>query len=301
MKSEIIYQTTLKNDFKYKGIALHSGKNISMRCIGADSGTGIVFVRTDLKGRTELKASAINAAYTSRSTGIGENGSIFVNAIEHLMAAFCIMEVDNAIVELDSGEVPAGDGSAALFAGLMEEAGVIRLDEAAEIISIKGPVLVEKGDAYIKALPYDGLRISYTLCYDCAGIGTQTGDYQFNKQLFFRDIAPARTFALAEEVEALHKAGLALGGSLENAVLFDTKGPVNSLRFIDEPLRHKMLDMLGDLYLNGRIRGHFTGVKSGHCLNCCLSGQIAEINKNRMSLASAGESRKNECISIIRR
>lgn len=271
------FQNTLKRSFTYQGAALHSGENVFMRCLPAVEDSGIVFRRVDLQGCPAVKASPQNVISTKRCTSLGNRDcSAVVHAVEHLLASFSMAGIDNAVVELDGSEVPAGDGSALAFMQLIEQSGRKRQKKAACVINISRPAFARKNDALIAALPFDGFRISYTLSYNHPFVGTQYFDFSFNGDVFFREIAPARTFGFSEEVEELHRSGLALGGSLSNAVLVTREGAVNDLRFSDEPVRHKILDMVGDLALAGRVRGHFIGVKSGHTLNVELSKLILE-------------------------
>jgi UDP-3-O-[3-hydroxymyristoyl] N-acetylglucosamine deacetylase len=191
------------------------------------------------------------------------------------MAALAIMEIDNAIVEVDGPELPAGDGSAALFVEFLQKAGFQFQNKPASFISISEPIFVRDKDSMHIALPYDGLRFSYTLSFSHSNISDQYIDSIFIQDYFINQIAPARTFAFAEEIEELHKSGMALGGTPDNAVLISKDGVMSKLRFKDELVRHKLLDMFGDLYLNGRLKGHFIGIKSGHMLNVQLSRLIS--------------------------
>lgn len=271
-------QNSLKTGFTYKGTALHSGIEARMVCLPAPCGHGIVFSRLDLPGQPSVRATPGNVISTRRSTSLGLDGRIIVSGIEHLMAAFCITGIDNAMVELDSGELPAGDGSAMVFTELIRKSGVEAAQSAPGIQSYKGiyfivdkSIYLNAGDSYIFAAPCDEFRLSYILEYPSGIIGKDYLDCTFDKHFFESEIAPARTFALDTEIDALRKEGLALGGSNENALLFSEKGASSQLRFADEPVRHKVLDLLGDLFLLGRIKGHIVGVKSGHDLNVRLA------------------------------
>ena len=268
-------QTTLKNGFSFSGRALHSGKSVDIRCIPSCPDTGIVFKRTDLINTPVIPACPANIVSTLRSTRIGtDNGKVSVNAVEHILAAFAITGLDNVLVEIDGDELPAADGSALPFAGLVIKSGIRQLDRPAGAKKIKAPMFAREKDAILAVIPFDGLRFSYTLSYEHPHVGTQYGDYIFDNELFMKEIAPARTFGFATEVERLHSMGLALGGAPDNAVLFAADGPLDRLRFRDEPLRHKILDITGDLFMAGRLQGHFIGIKSGHSLNASLSRMI---------------------------
>ncbi len=248
-----------------------------MRCLPAAEDTGIIFKRTDLPGCPAVKAAVPNVVSTKRRTSIGDrDGGVVIHAVEHLLAAFSMAGIDNVVVELNGSEVPAGDGSALVFTELIEKNGSLRQSKAAYVKKIDEPFFVRDNGAILAALPFDGFRVSYTLSYDHPFIGTQYVDYTFNKTASFIDIAAARTFGFIEEVESLRKQGLALGGSLNNAVIVTRDGTANPLRFKDEFARHKILDMTGDLALAGRVAGHFIGIKSGHNLNAALAELIRE-------------------------
>jgi UDP-3-O-[3-hydroxymyristoyl] N-acetylglucosamine deacetylase len=280
VSEELILQTTLKKEFTYKGKTLHGGKDASIRCLPSNADCGIVFKRVDNKNFSEIIACPQNVVSTVRCTsiGMGDCGN-FVNAVEHLMAAFSITGIDNAIVEVAGDEIPAGDGSALLFAELIKGAGTLELDKPINITKIKSPVFIREKDAVLVALPYDGFRISYTLSYKHPHLGTLYGDYILSRDFALNELAPARTFGFSEELAELQSMGLAKGGSLENVVYITREGMANELRFGDEPLRHKVLDMIGDLYLNGRITGHFIGIKSGHRLNAEIGRLISDMKE----------------------
>ncbi len=268
-------QRTIANQVKYSGIALHTGNQVTIKCLPAEAKTGIIFRRMDLPGRPEIKAVPWQVVSTKRCTSIGKSGEEGprVHTIEHLMAALWALEIDNMIIEIDGPETPVGDGSALPFVKLFQEAGVKELGFTRKIWVIKEPIWVKRGRMYMVVLPGEGFKVSYTLDYDHPVIGTQF--YEFDdKTAFIDEIAPARTFGFEKEVEALHKKGLALGGSLDNAVLIGKESTVNPLRFPDEFVRHKILDVIGDMALNGFISGHIITVRSGHSLHVELAQQI---------------------------
>ena len=268
-------QHTIAEPITYTGIALHTGQDVTMTCLPAEEDTGICFRRVDLPNKPMIKARADNIVSTQRCTSIGcreEKWSI--HTIEHLMAAISMKGIDNLIIELDGEEPPVTDGSAKVFMSLFEDIDLIEQKKEGNIIKVKEPIYVKDDEATLVVLPYDGFRVTYTLSYQHPVIGTQFVDYEIDFNFFKKEVAPARTFGFAEEVERLHQMGLALGGSLDNAVLIDENDTVNSLRFEDEFVRHKVLDLIGDMAVNGRVKGHFVGVKSGHALNAELSNKI---------------------------
>lgn len=271
-------QKTIARPLEYSGIALHTGKEVKMRCLPAEANSGVIFRRVDLAGKPEIKAEPGNVVSTKRCTSIGlkEDPATTVHTIEHIMAALWAADIDNIIIELDNAETPVADGSALPYIELIQEAGVKELAEERQIKKIEEPLWVRKEDMYLVILPYEGFKVSYTLVYDHPVIGTQFAEYEKGIDEFITEIAPARTFGLEREVELLHKRGLALGGSLDNAVLVADDKTVNPLRFSDEFVRHKILDLVGDMFLNGFIAGHLLAVRSGHFLHVELAKKIYE-------------------------
>ncbi|MDT8903793.1 UDP-3-O-acyl-N-acetylglucosamine deacetylase [Anaeroselena agilis] len=268
------YQTTLGKSVAYTGIGLHSGRDVTITLQPAPADTGIVFVRTDLPGAPRVKATAANVTSTLRATTI-EDGAAKVFTVEHLLAVFFAMGIDNCLVEITAAEPPVGDGSSLPFVSLVEEAGIAALAAPCRYTPLPAAQVVRFPDKFIAILPYDGLRVSFTSVNPHPLIGIQYGDFEISTDTFIREIAPARTIGFMHEVEALQAQGLALGGSLENAVVYDGDKILTPLRFPDELVRHKILDVLGDLALVGRIRGHVVAVKSSHALNTALAKQIA--------------------------
>jgi UDP-3-O-[3-hydroxymyristoyl] N-acetylglucosamine deacetylase len=267
------YQTTIANSVQYTGIGLHSGCSVSIMLQPAPVGTGITFARVDLPGSPEVKATAANVTDTMRATTL-ENGNAKVFTVEHLLAAFSAMGVDNCRVEINSVEPPVADGSALPFVRLIQEAGIVPQNAQRSFVEVSQAMTIRLPDKFITILPYNGLRISFTSVNPHPAIGVQFGDYEITPELFIQEIAPARTIGFMHEVAALHAQGLALGGSPENAVVYDGDKVLTPLRFPDELVRHKILDVIGDLALTGRVRGHVIAVKSSHALNTALARQI---------------------------
>ncbi len=266
-------QQTICKEIAYSGIGLHSGKDVLMTFKPATVNTGIVFIRTDLSGKPEIKALAENVSSTIKATTISANGAE-VFTVEHLMGALAMMGVDNIYIEMSSPEPPVTDGSAKVFCELLEEAGIVAQDEERKVYAVDREFHVYDGDRYIAILPYDGYRISFTSINKHPLLGTQYYDIELNKETFSKEIMSARTVAFTEELEMLKKMGLGLGGSLENVVVFDKDKILSVQRFEDELIRHKILDVIGDLYLLGHIKGHVIAVKTGHAFNSKLAKQI---------------------------
>jgi len=264
-------QRTLKSPIGCSGIGLHSGHTVSMTIHPAADDTGIIFRRTDLaRGEGDIAAHWRNVVDTRMATTIGNAFGARVGTIEHLMAAFAGCGIDNALVELDAAEVPVMDGSAAPFVFLIECAGIA--DRAAPRCAIKvvKPVRVGDGARSIAVRPAPGFSVSFEIDFDSGAIARQALGLRLMNGAFKTDIARARTFGFEHEVSALREAGLALGGSLDNAVVIrgDTVLNVEGLRYDDEFVRHKILDCIGDLYLaGGPIIGRVEGARSGHALN----------------------------------
>jgi len=252
-----------------KGIGLHSGREVGLCILPAPENHGIRFARADLPGRPVINARFKNVVDTSLATVIGGNGAI-VSTIEHLMAAFAGMGIDNALVETDSYEVPIMDGSAAPFTKLLEEAGAAEQDAPRTYFRIHEPIRLEDGDRWVEITPADTFTITCTIRFASAAIGEQSFSFPVEADFFAKEIAPARTFGFLQEVDFLRVFGLAKGGSLDNAVVIDGEKVINEsgLRFPDEFVRHKTLDCLGDFSLLGiPILGHIRTHKSGHAFN----------------------------------
>lgn len=267
------YQQTLAAPVSYSGIGLHSGKNVNMCMLPAEVDTGIVFIRTDLPDKPEISAKPANVSSTLKATTLSENGAE-VFTVEHLMAAFSMMGIDNCRIEMDSPEPPVTDGSSGVFADLILEAG--RKTQAAprKVYALDRAFAVHQDDRYICVLPYDGYRISFTSINPHPLLGTQYYDIELTEENFLKEIATARTVAFMNEVEQMKKMGLGLGGNTDNVVVFDNTGILSETRFDNELIRHKILDVIGDLYLLGHIKAHVVAVKTGHAFNAELARQI---------------------------
>lgn len=269
-------QRTLKTEVSYTGIGLHSGREVHATLKPAPEDTGIVFVRKDLSGEPQIHAKAQNVTSTLRATTVEENGNK-VFTIEHLMSAFHAHRIDNAYVELDSEEPPVADGASLVFFELMAKAGIVEQAKDRKEIVIDKVYRIddEKTGRFVMVLPYDGFRVSFTSLNPHKLIGVQYEDFHVDEAVYHKEIAPARTIAYEKEIQALREMGFGLGGSLENVIVYNDEGWLNPLHFEDELVRHKILDVIGDLRLAGIIRGHVIAVASGHALNTQLAKQIA--------------------------
>ncbi|MCC5832120.1 MAG: UDP-3-O-acyl-N-acetylglucosamine deacetylase [Chlamydiales bacterium] len=272
-------QRTLKKEVSFSGVGIHTGKEVSIRFCPAEADNGIVFQRVDLPGKPTIPAAIEYVQDTSRSTKIGV-GSASVQTVEHLLAALYAFQIDNLCVQLDEGEPPVGDGSSLPFVELIEAAG-IQEQEADKIVHpLKEPLYYSKGETHLVALPSDEYRISYTLHYPHTPvIRSQYLSLPVNEKVFKSEISMCRTFALYEEITALMERGLIRGGSLENAVVIkdDVVFSKEGLRFSDEMVRHKMLDLIGDLSLVGfPFEAHVIAVRSGHRANVELGKEFVK-------------------------
>ena len=265
----MIFQTTLKQPVLCSGVGLHTGLPTKMTIRPAVPDTGIVFIRRDVEKKVRILAHIDNVIDATLATTISQDG-VKVSTVEHLMAAFAGVGVDNAEVELDAPEVPIMDGSSGPFNALLKNAGVQVQDRSKKFIIIKHPVTVTDGDRQATFLPSNDFKLSYTIDFRHPLISNQFYLIQISNGNFEREICRARTFGFLREYETLKSRGFARGGSLENAVVVGDSGVLNEggLRFADEFVRHKILDSVGDLWLIGaQVIGHFIGYKSGHTLN----------------------------------
>ncbi len=267
-------QRTLRRQIACAGIGLHSGNKVTLTLKPALADTGVVFRRTDLG--VEIPASVDQVAAFHYATVLGRNGAT-VETVEHLLAALVSVGVDNVVVELNHNEVPIMDGSAAPFLYLVQEAGIKRLSVPRRYLKILRPVQIANGDKRIAVYPSDHFKVSYTISFDHPMLRHQSRTERITEQSFAESIAPARTFGFLKEVESLRQNGLALGGSLENAIVIGDAGVLNALRFEDEFVRHKILDAVGDLALVGHpILGHVVAHRAGHALHTALAARLLE-------------------------
>jgi UDP-3-O-[3-hydroxymyristoyl] N-acetylglucosamine deacetylase/3-hydroxyacyl-[acyl-carrier-protein] dehydratase len=258
-------QHTIKKDVSYSGIGLHTGKKTTITFKPAPPDTGVVFIRSDLPERPQIKADVAHVVDVSRGTTIGF-GEVRVLTVEHVLAAIAGLEIDNVYAEVDAGEAPVGDGSSLPFVKALQKAGIKEQDQERKGFKITHPVVYEQDGISLLALPSDTLKLSYTIEYGHQALDTQYRSFAIDPQAFADEIAPARTYCFLHDVEKLQAAGLIKGGSLENAVVIGDEGILNeNLRFSDEFARHKVLDLLGDLVLLGAaLEAHIVAIKGGH-------------------------------------
>ncbi|MDQ1333590.1 MAG: UDP-3-O-acyl-N-acetylglucosamine deacetylase [Thermodesulfobacteriota bacterium] len=290
-------QRTLKGEIGCTGIGLHTGKKVRINIRPAPCDTGIRFVRTDLEGHPMIEARFDNVLDTTLATSIGLNGCR-IGTIEHLMASFYGLGIDNAVVELDGPEVPIMDGSSAPFVFLLKSAGIKEQKAPKQFIVVKKALKLDDGSRSICVYPSKELRITYMIDFQHPLLRNQEYELRFSGGDFVREISRARTFGFLRDVEALKANGLAKGGSLDNAVVIDDFRILNEdgLRFQDEFVRHKILDFIGDLSLiQFPIIGHFVVMKSGHFLNQQMLAMLMQSKRHWKvySFVTAEECSKN--------
>lgn len=268
---EAMKQRTLKNVIRATGVGLHSGEKVFLTLRPAAADTGIVFRRIDLDPPVEIVARPEHVGDTRLSTTL-KNGAVSVATVEHLLSALAGLGIDNAYVDLSAAEVPIMDGSAGPFVFLIQSAGVEEQNAPKRFIRIKKTVIVEEDDKWARFDPFDGFKVSFSIDFDHPAFKDRSQEVtvDFSTSSFVKEVSRARTFGFMRDIEMLRKANLALGGSLDNAVVVDDYRILNEdgLRYEDEFVKHKILDAVGDLYLLGHsLIGAFRGYKSGHRLN----------------------------------
>ncbi|MBW4470767.1 MAG: UDP-3-O-acyl-N-acetylglucosamine deacetylase [Stenomitos rutilans HA7619-LM2] len=277
-------QQTLRTGFVRSGIGLHTGASVQVRVLPATVGQGRYFVRVDQPGTPVIKAQIATVRPTQLSTELAQ-GEATVRTVEHLLAALAALGVDNARIEINGPEVPLLDGSAKDWAEAIVQVGTVPQSEPRSVWALPEPLCVQEGDAFVIARPSSELRFTYGIDFDLSAIGNQwhswSPDAMREESLTFAAvIAPARTFGLAHQIEALRDRGLIKGGSLDNALVCGSEGWLNPpLRFLNEPVRHKLLDLVGDLSLLGNFPvAHFLAYKASHHLHTQLARSIAALH-----------------------
>lgn len=271
----MLQQQTIKQAVSYEGVGLHSGNRVKMTFLPAEPNTGLRFRRVDLDGKPEVEAKVENVTETNRSTTLGK-GNVRIHTVEHVLAAFAGYNIDNAVIEIDANEPPIADGSSRAYCAMLDEAGVVMQTEKREPYKVTEPIQITLGESVISVFPSETLSITCT----SAGKGgrfTQFYSTEVTPETWKKELAHARTFCFYEEIEYLIKNGLIKGGSLENAVVIrdDAVLTTEPLRYPEEFVRHKMLDILGDVTLLGRpIIGQIIAVKPSHAANCELTRQL---------------------------
>ena len=271
------HQRTLERPVECEGIGLHSGERAAMVLRPAPANRGVLFRRMDLPGAPTIPARPEFVVDTQYATTIAKEGAS-VRTIEHIMSALAGMGVDNVQVDLTGPEVPIMDGSALPFVELLRQAGLRRQFSPKTFLKVRQPITVEVGTRSLRIVPSQRLKVIYTMCFDHPILGEQTSAMDVGRERYVRDVAPSRTFGFVRDLDMLQRMGLAKGGSLENAVVIGEDGVLNGpLRFPDELVRHKILDLLGDLYLLGKpLVGTIIAQGAGHQMHLALVRRIQE-------------------------
>jgi len=267
----MIKQRTLKNTIRATGVGLHTGDKVYLTLRPAEANTGIKFRRVDLDPPVIIDATPENVGETMLSTTLVA-GDVKISTIEHLLSAFAGLGIDNAMIDVSAAEVPIMDGSAGPFVFLLQSAGVEEQDSPKQYIRIKRSIKVEEGDKWAAFEPFKGFKVTFTIDFEHPAFEdhVKTATMDFSSTTFVKEVSRARTFGFMKDIEMLRENNLALGGSLDNAIVVDDDKVINEdgLRYADEFVKHKILDAIGDLYLLGySLIGEFTGYKSGHGLN----------------------------------
>ena len=302
----MIRQRTLKNTIRATGVGLHTGKKIFLTLSPAPIDAGIVFRRVDLNPPVCIANRAQGVKNAELATALYNDDGVRVSTIEHLMAAFAGLGIDNCLVDVSADEVPIMDGSAAPFVFLIQSAGILEQGAPKKFIRIKKPVEVREGEKWARFEPFNGFKVNFTIDFnhpvflnDRAG---QSAEVDFSTTSFVREISRARTFGFMKDVEALRKRDLALGGSMDNAIVIDEYRVLNKdgLRYKNEFVRHKILDAIGDLYVLGHsLIGSFSGYKSGHALNNKLVREMLKQSHCWEEIVFEGENAKTSPISYV--
>ena len=276
----MIKQRTLKNTIRATGVGLHTGEKVYLTIRPAEVNTGVIFRRVDLAEPVTIKATPKNVGETVLSTTLVA-GDVKISTIEHLLSAFAGLGIDNAIIDVSAPEVPIMDGSAGPFVFLLQSAGVDEQDCPKQYIRIKRPIKVQNGDKWASFEPFEGFKVTFTIDFEHPAFEDhlKTATMDFSSTTFVKEVSRARTFGFMKDIDMLRENNLALGGSLDNAIVVDDDKILNEdgLRCADEFVKHKILDAIGDLYLLGHsLIGQFTGYKSGHGLNNKLLRALLE-------------------------
>ncbi|MDQ7840204.1 MAG: UDP-3-O-acyl-N-acetylglucosamine deacetylase [bacterium] len=267
-------QRTIARPVTIRGAGLHSGAPAVARLLPAPAGAGIAFLRTDVAGATPIPARLEEVVATARSIVLG--GSVRVATVEHLISAACGLGIDNLLVEVEGEELPCGDGSALIFVEALQAAGTVNQDAPRAPMVPDEPVWVSEGGSMIAAMPCERFRVTYVVTANAASMAPQMAEFREDLDDYAASIAPARTWGMAAEIEALRAQGMARGVSLETVLAIGPDGFLNEPRFPNEMARHKILDAIGDLGLLGRpVRAHIVAVRAGHGLHVALAREIA--------------------------
>ncbi|MGR3301832.1 MAG: UDP-3-O-acyl-N-acetylglucosamine deacetylase [Candidatus Scalindua sp.] len=284
-------QKTISRIVEYSGVGLFTGEEVKLRFKPAPANTGVKFIRTDIASQPKVSANVETLSGSNRMISLGEKGA-GVKSVEHVMAALAGLGIDNIEIEINGNEVPAGDGSSLLFTQLFKGTGIKTLEEPKNIFCLQEELKVSDGDASIEAFPYDkGLSLSYILDFNGSFLNRQCFEIEMTEDNFSTEIAPARTFGLSTIIEEYRKRGWGKGVTDENSLILNEDGTITkplsmtpaNLRFPDECVRHKILDIIGDLYLtNLTLHARIVATKSGHYLNTCMAEKIFESSKKQV-------------------
>ncbi len=277
----MLRQRTLASKINASGVGLHTGKKVSLTLMPADADAGITFVRTDIHSNP-IKASFDNVNDTRLQTSLSNN-EVRISTVEHLLSALAGLGIDNAIIQLDGPEVPIMDGSARPFVFMIQSAGIKEQDAPKKFIKVTKPIEVRQNEKWARIEPFDGFKVAFTIDFNHPAFdnSSQSSEIDFSSVSYLSQVSRARTFGFVRDIENLRKNNLALGGSVNNAVVIDDYRVVNDegVRFQDEFVKHKILDAIGDLYLLGHgLIGAFSAYKSGHHLNNLL---LRELDNNQ--------------------
>lgn len=289
-------QRTIGVECEYKGIGLHTGCVSTVRFKPASEDFGIQFIRVDLPGNPRILANIKNVVGTVRGTTIGI-GEVKIHTIEHIMSSLHALKIDNLIIEIDSLEPPVGDGSAFPFVEILKKAGIVEQSKEKKYVTLSRPLEFKKNDSEFIFIPFDDFKISCTISYNHKILGTEFLSLDINENSFENEISKSRTFCFDYEIEYMQKEGLAKGGSLDNAIVIGENRIHNKtpLRYKDEFVRHKILDLIGDLYLLGKeIKGHIVAVKCGHAMNVEFVKSILEEIKKSQNVDQVSSNEKDE-------
>lgn len=268
-------QRTLISTTACVGVGLHSGKEVRLELKPAAVDSGIIFLRTDLPERPGIHATAANVTATLRATTLEENGAK-VFTVEHLLSALNACRIDNCEIEINAEEPPVLNGNSIDFFNMIQAAGIVEQDKERKFTKLDKVYRVDdkEGKRFVMALPYDGFRVSFVSVNPHPLIGIQYADFEITEDVYAKEIAPARTIAYEKEIDALRSMGLGLGGTLDNVIVYNDAGWLNKLIYPDELVRHKILDVIGDLRLAGIFNCHIVAAASGHALNTQLAKKI---------------------------
>jgi len=274
-------QYTLKKKVSISGVALHSGRKVTLFILPAGVDSGIKFVRTDIKGKPFVKASIGNLSDTKRGTNLGL-GKAKISTVEHVLSALSGMGITNARIEINGHEPPLLDGSAKPLVRAIKKAGIKKQGKKAKVIKVERSFLIESRDALIAVTPSDRFIATFVIDYPGTFVGSQTYTFDEAKDSYEKEVAPARTYGFMKEVKGLQKLGLIKGATLKNTIAITDKGYSSALRFDDELARHKVLDLIGDLALTGKhVCAYVIGMQSGHGLNVQLAKKLIGLGGKR--------------------